>query len=491
MKRFKNILKFVEAHEGLLFVLLVVAVLRIPSLFEPNRYGDEDIYLTLGMGLKRGLVFYRDIHDNKPPLLYLLAAVSGSVVWFRLILLAWNGINIVLINALAKRLIKNPKTVFLTTALFGLLGAIPLIEGNIANGEIFMIMPTTAAVLLMLAKQPKSLAVGFLFAAAFLFKVPVVFEVVGLLIWVAFYKARTVEEALRGLLSRQAWMIGVGFLVPIIISVAYYYMMGAGEAYVRAALMQNVGYVSSWENKVVIPIYRSGLVVRGVVWLFSIGVIFWQRKYLKEKFGLVALWFGGALYGALLSGRPYPHYMIEILPPLVLMVGMVIGKYNVKKMKVAGMFLGLSLFSLVYYKYWYYPTLGYYENFVRYATGNRSEADYRNWFGWGVNRNYQIADYIKSRTFPNDKIYVFGTEPAIYVLADRLPVGRYTVAYHVNDFAGQDETMKAIESNPPAVVVTFKDQGTDFGQLWGFLRARYTKTTQFDDAGVWLLKKQS
>ncbi len=491
MKRFKNILKFVEAHEGLLFVLLIVAVLRIPSLFEPNRYGDENIYLTLGMGLRRGLVFYRDIHDNKPPLLYLLAAVSGSVVWFRLILLAWNGVNIILINLLAKKLMKNSRTVFLTTILFGLLGAIPLIEGNIANGEIFMIMPTTAAVLLLFAKKQRDFLVGFLLAVAFLFKVPVVFEVVAILVYVTLYQCKTAKDVVLIFVNKRAWLIGVGFITPIILSVIYYYAMGAGEAYVRAALMQNVGYVSSWGNKVAVPFYQNGLVIRGFIWLLSIGIIISQKKYLKEKFGMVALWFGGALFGAMLSGRPYPHYIIEVLPPFVLLVGMLASKFSIKKVLVCLMLWSALVTSVVYYKYWYYPSLGYYENFVRYATGNRSEADYRNWFGWGVNRNYQIADYIKSRTFPEDKIYVFGTEPAIYVLADRLPVGRYTVAYHVNDFAGQDETMKAIESNPPAVVVTFKDQGTDFGQLWGYLRARYTKTAQFDDAGVWLLKKQS
>lgn len=47
----------IEKNEGLILILLLVAVLRIPGLFEPNRYADEDIYLTLGQGLRKGLVF--------------------------------------------------------------------------------------------------------------------------------------------------------------------------------------------------------------------------------------------------------------------------------------------------------------------------------------------------------------------------------------------------------------------------------------------------
>ncbi len=139
----------IEKYEGLILILLLVAVLRIPGLFEPNWYADEDIYLTLGQGLRKGLVFYRDIHDNKPPLLYLVAAVAGSVMWFRLILMVWNLINVVLMWKLAERLIKSKWLVVLVAGVFGIFTSIPLTEGNIANGEVFMIMPVTAGVLLI------------------------------------------------------------------------------------------------------------------------------------------------------------------------------------------------------------------------------------------------------------------------------------------------------------------------------------------------------
>ena len=70
--------------------------LRLPSLFEPFTYGDEGIYLTLGQGLRKGLVFYRDIHDNKPPFLYLLAALANSFSYYRLILFIWSFATILM-----------------------------------------------------------------------------------------------------------------------------------------------------------------------------------------------------------------------------------------------------------------------------------------------------------------------------------------------------------------------------------------------------------
>ena len=100
----KKILSFIEKHEALLVILCVVAVLRLPGLFEPNRYADEDIYLTIGRGLARGLVLYRDIFDNKTPLIYLIAMVAGNVMWFRFILMVWNLVNVVLVWKLAEKL---------------------------------------------------------------------------------------------------------------------------------------------------------------------------------------------------------------------------------------------------------------------------------------------------------------------------------------------------------------------------------------------------
>ena len=195
----KTIKKWIEKNEILIAILLLVVVMRIPGLFEPNRYADEDIYLALGQGLRRGLVFYRDIHDNKPPLLYLMAALAGGVMWFRFILMAWNLVNVVFVWKLAEKFIKNKTGVWVTTLLFAVLSSIPLTEGNIANGEVFMIMPTTVAVwwLWMMEKRDRKknsglsyFLVGGLFSVAFLFKVPVLFELVMIMFWLVIYRAR-------------------------------------------------------------------------------------------------------------------------------------------------------------------------------------------------------------------------------------------------------------------------------------------------------------
>ncbi len=86
----KKIDKFFHIPTWLFVVLLFVIIFRIPNFFEPYSYGDETIYLTLGQGVRQGLTLYKNLHDNKPPLLYLTAALAGNLFWFKAILLGWS-----------------------------------------------------------------------------------------------------------------------------------------------------------------------------------------------------------------------------------------------------------------------------------------------------------------------------------------------------------------------------------------------------------------
>src|SRR3989338_634982 len=77
-------------------VIFLIIILRVPSIFEPYWYGDEGIYLTIGNALAQGETLYRDIHDNKPPFIYLLALGAGSQSVFRIYLFIWTIAGILL-----------------------------------------------------------------------------------------------------------------------------------------------------------------------------------------------------------------------------------------------------------------------------------------------------------------------------------------------------------------------------------------------------------
>jgi len=466
----------------LLFIFALVFFLRLPGLFEPHRYADEDIYLTLGQALRKGLVFYRDIHDNKPPLLYFLAALAVNVPVFRLILLFWHLVNVFLFFQICQKIFTKPSHSFLSTLIFAILSSIPLTEGNISNGEIFMIMPTTAAVLLLI-KKTKFFASGLLFSLAFLFKVPVIFELFALIFFITVYQQKNIFSGLKKIFSSSVLLLLLGFFLPIFASILYYSLHSAGEPYVKAALMQNIGYLGSWEGQSA-PFYQSGLFIRGLIFAFLILAIFLSRRFLNQKFALISLWFLGALFGSLLSGRPYPHYFIELLPPASLLLVYLFTQKSKLVAFYSFLFFSLTAFSLYYYQFWHYQTIPYYQNFILYATGKINRQDYYGFWGQSVLINYDIGSYLKQNTTPDQKIFVWGTEPAIYAISDRLPLGKYTVAYHIIDFQAKDQTIKNILDNPPRFIVYFPNN-PEFQELDDLLLEHYTVVKIFPPALIY------
>nr|MBP9700191.1 hypothetical protein [Candidatus Woesebacteria bacterium] len=357
----RKLFAFALRNEYLLWILCLNVLLRLPSLLEPYWYGDEGIYLTLGIGIRKGLTLYKEIHDNKPPLLYFLAALSGSVFWFRFLLIAWHSASIVVFNLMAQRFFdvgRTLKPIFLgkvefpplrfstlATALFALVPVFA--EGNIANGEIFQLLPLLVGFwTLWLALDTKTaisrhrLLVGLsglCFSLAFLLKAPAFLETFAAgffaFIVVPFLRstiwkdrqnilAAIITQLRQIVFTASPYIFIVSFFLPILATIVYYSAAGIGEFYVRAAFLQNVSYLSSWQtgSHEELNATESGIPGRllvlgiGLVGIFSLG------KFLPLGLTLSLIWFACSLFGALLSGRPYPHYLINVIPPAALIV---------------------------------------------------------------------------------------------------------------------------------------------------------------------------
>lgn len=120
-----DILHLPELPNWMCFLLLIILILRIPSFFEPYYYGDETIYLTVGEAMKQGVTLYSGVHENKPPLLYILAAIAGNLFWFKVILAAWNIVSIVVFWKLTEVIFKQKSVQKVATSIFAFLTTIP------------------------------------------------------------------------------------------------------------------------------------------------------------------------------------------------------------------------------------------------------------------------------------------------------------------------------------------------------------------------------
>lgn len=488
----KRIFPFFKKNYFWVFFLIFV-ILRLPSLFEPFTYGDEGIYLALGQALRGGRVFYKEIHDNKPPLLYLLAALAGSFKVYRAFYFFWSLIGFGIFYRLAKALFqKNDRAVMAALLVLAVLGAVPKFEGTIANAENFLIYTSSAAFWLLVTKKNWKWAwwwAGVLFSISTLFKVPGAFDFAAAVIVFFLLADKSLKEIIFSFKESRFWLLLAGFAGPIVLTFVYYWSKGALGSYLTAAFGQNIPYLSSWTPEktqafsLPLPLIFRGLGVAGVM-----GILFYwrRRKGITLAVKLSWVWFLMTMLAAVLSSRPYPHYLFQAVPALALAAGLIFSAPRFLKLSLF-IFLGGLWWVWRSFEYYRYPTRAYYQNFYSYVLGGKSREEYISFWGGQVEDLYEAAAWLKAHTETEEEIFIWGDHPELYPLAERLPVGRFAAAYHVKDFdKGYKETLTALKKSPPRFFVVFKNERESLNVLFPFLEENYGLMETFGETRIYL-----
>jgi hypothetical protein len=484
MKFFK-----IKIPEWLIVVIAFVLIFRIPSFFEPYSYGDEMIYLNLGEAVRRGVPLYKSIHDNKPPLLYFTAALAGNLLMLRVILTIWMLMTILLFWKLCTTLFpKNIKLHKFAIVIFSILTTIPLLEGNIANSELFMIGPTILAFQILLSKRSKVkkniFIAGLLLSIATLFKVPAAFDIPAIIfLWFVGSKLKRKDLSKLG---RNIGILMLGFLTPILLTMLWYLSQGALKEYIVAAFLQNVGYLSSWRpSDVVRPfvVRNLPLIIRGLSVFIGLVILYLKRKSLSKQFIFITAWLLFSLFAVSLSERPYPHYLVQSVPSISLLFAILFTGKNLEQ-SLTVIPLTLVFIVAVYYNVWHYPTLPYYLRFVKYLSGRISTTEYMSSFGDNVMRNYQVSALIRRHTDRNDRVFVWGDSSTVYAISKRLPPIKYVADYHISDFSSREEVLKAVADSKPKMIVELSDAPT-FPELSEFLDEYYFLIGEREGSRIW------
>ncbi len=453
MKIFQSLEKTIDCW-FLIATAFFFFLLRLPSLFEPLWYGDEGIYQVLGMGINAGRLLYREIWDNKPPLLYLIYSLfSSDQFMVRFASLVFGTLAIFAIYMLLRKIYKEKRVVLFATWLFALIFGLPIIEGNIANAENFMLFPIILAGLLvynthytLYPKRYTLFAAGFLLGLAFLIKVVALFDFAAFFLYLIFIyidKKRQRKIAIKNLL-----LFSGAFAVPIATTFLFFATKGALADLIEAVFRQNVGYVG-YGNTLLIP---QGFLILKLLML-SIGAffIFTKRNVLGNKLIFIFLWFGFSLFNAFFSQRPYTHYLLVLLPSFVIASGLLFEK---QYRKITLFILIITLFIVGTSFTFFEKTAGYYQNYLSFVFFKKDVSEYQKFFDPTTPRDYAITAFLKMRLEKKDQIFVWGNSAQIYTLLGKLPPGRYTVAYHITSSDKSiKETQKILSKTRPRYVV--------------------------------------
>lgn len=480
------VLHLPEIPGWLLAVLSLSFILRVPSFFEPYFYGDEMIYMTLGKGIQKGLILYKQIYDNKPPLLYLSAAVAGNLFWFKVILAFWSIVTIYIFHKLAKIIFeKNEKAQKLSTFLFALLTTLPLLEGLTVNSELFMVIFTIGAFVILLKGKktfPRVFISGVLLGLGALFKIPAAFDApIIVFYWIITEGLGNWKEILKN-----TFVLALGFISPILITFIWFFFQGALSEYIKAAFLQNVGYLSSFRPGDIQKSFlerNAPLLIRGIIVLLGSTIVFVFRKRLSKKFILLSLWTLFTLFAITLSERPYPHYFIQAVAPISMFLTILFVEKSIDQVLVVFPLL-LTFFVPFYYKFWIYPIAPYYNNFVKFAIGAENKTSYFNNFSKNTERNYKISDFVINSSTPNDNIFMWDPDSAsVYALTNRLPPTKYVADYHINEYSSKALEVKNISSNPPKFIILTLDH--PYPELRPLLKSQYLLINQVGNADIY------
>jgi len=472
-----------------LIIFFLALILRIPSFFEPYWYGDEAIRLTVAQNWFSGGTLYQDVYDNAPPVLYLLFGAGKTLLGVKILATIWVLAATFGIWTLAKEFCKKIKKISLfyplaTSILFVILTSTPIFEGNIANGEIFFILPLICGMYLIFENQNKEnkyaffFLAGILFSLASLIKIPSVAEFFAACLFLSAFPKFSLKNMQHKLLP-----LVLGFASLWLITFSIFFFFGNISKFMLAVFGYNFSYVN-YTNQLFIP--QGLLILKILIVGFLAVLILKKKKEIGAERSFLFIWLIFSFLGTFLGGRNYPHYLLQTAAPLALILPL----FSLFPTLIQ---LTISLILIVFL--WLLFTIGnfprqrvfsYYQNFLTYASGGKDENSYLSWFDSKTPFVYTLAELIKLKTKPGECVFVYGDIPNFYPLSQRCPATFITTAYHLNFGSHfRNKVLQQLKNSPPPYIVTLKNTSASFDDLFLFLKSNYKRWINLDDATIW------
>ena len=389
-------------------IAATVFIAHLPSFFHRLLDGDEAIYSSIAALMNGGGQLYGSGGvDNKPPGIFWVYSTTFQVAGayemtavhaLALIVMAATCILLFVIG----RDIGGMRTGLLAALFYGVLTAAGNPRLLAANTELFMMLPLTASVLLMLRRR--WLWSGVLLVAAGAFRqvaaVNVVLAIAGL-VWLEPPPNR--RRAATSFAGGVAGALVVGSLILLLSgSLSGFWRWTVGSLYGYASTNWTPGYVWQRARDSLVPF----LVNMAVLWIAAIAVAtMWRRLEVKER--LVVVWLAVAMVGSIAAGHLSWHYFIQAMGPLAVAAALCFERFSLRRWVVSVAALGIAL-----------PAIGWWA----FDLG----ADPLTYdFSPPVPQHESVATYIRDHTTPGQRVFVWGNWPALYVESDRRMASRF------------------------------------------------------------------
>jgi hypothetical protein len=423
-----------SANHAFLFIAIMVMTLavRMPLLNIPfERDEGEYAYIGWRMGLHE--LPYRDWVDQKPPGIFwvyrlAMALPLEPVRAVHLVGALCAAASAGVLFLLARHFLETFWAA-VAGALLGLLSADPTVQGNAANTELFMQLPLLLSQLALFgAASGSGTRRRFMVLCGMLVGLAGLCKQVAALQWVflalVYPMLCTEEKKLRQTLAFAGWSAG-GAAVVWGGVMSYFLLEHGWHEFIDNVLLHNLDYIGALSGADRLAHLKdavTGLVKsQAIIWLFSVvgGALWWERRQQQSLLYLL-LWITTSAVGVNVSGYFFPHYFQALLPAFSLAAAL--GASGLEKARGwaaapewrrrAALLGVLALLPAVVI----FPFL------FRYTPKEAASLIYP---GNPFAEMPELGQRLAEVTRPEDRVFVFGSEPELLFYARRASATRY------------------------------------------------------------------
>jgi len=452
----------------LLLFLLLAAALRAPTFSDRVFNADEAYLATQAQVLVDGGHLYVDTVDRKPPVVpYLYAAVfqltgSDDLAPVHAVAVLALALTALLLAAEARRRFRwQLAPIFAGCAYLLVASAFRPADAQAANFEVFMLPVMTAAMLLGIRRRPAG--AGATLGLATLTK-----QTAAVCLLPLAYLAWGVRR------WRSLGALGVAFAAPLVLAAAIFgprdftfwvFTGNGGYADIRGV----VGYTATLGAR------ETGWFLFGSAALVVLLPFAWSARRADRD---LWLWLASGVVAVAIGFRFFPHYYLQLVPPLALLAtrGLDALSHPYRRRALAV----VALLAVVSTTFFLVPA------FTQGETRDTRVA-------------LAVAQYVRGHTRPDQRVLVWGQAPEVYWASDRRPATRFATTGFVTGTSGgrppshvgsryavpgaADDFFIDLRNTPPVLVADMSTANQRHARFYP--PARYPRFQHFLDEGGW------
>ncbi len=408
-------------------IILLTVAIRLPSLLHPQPLDSEAMYSVVANEIVDGGRPYADAVERKPPLLFWTYAavfkIAGKFNWkaLHIVALVWTLCAMAGLYVIGRELFDR-NTGLIAALFYSVFQPWGVWSTLSADGEMLMNLPIIWAWAIAFRSnssrmRPELFAAGALLGAAFLLKQPAAIAAVPLGIYLLLPSYGASRSLTRTNSIIQAAMLTAGFFAALGLVTIILWKQGIlHEAFYWTIAADDVPHVF-WQIGIVRTLAFLAaclpLVIGSIMACWDKSVI-WAGK-MPERTALLGLLAASAI-GAAAGGRFYPHYYVQLIPPLALLAASYYARLWSRTIQPPHWLLR----PRVTYA-WLAVTI------IAFSI--------KHWTGLAPRRvPSEAGRYLFTHSDPADRIFVWGQSPEIYLDAHRRPACRYITTFPLTGY---------------------------------------------------------